>query len=184
MEGALRNDTAALETGFCQVTTLKDEAGRGILFLSPGKYDKAQVEVKSMVRMIWYMVHAMLENENVQKHGMILMVNPRNVGFQSISRDLQRQAAFSVSRCLPMRIGAFHVCQPSWIFRLSIPFLRLFIGPRLRPVFKVHAGKPEKIQSRLAQYGIQASDIPVDIDGGTMSLDHSKWLADRRAAGK
>jgi hypothetical protein len=134
--------------------------------------------------MIWYMVYSMLENEEVSKHGMILMVNPRNVGIRNIKRELQRKAAFSVSKCLPMRTGAFHVCQPSWIFRLSIPFLRLFIGPKLRPVFKVHSGSPQHMMAELKKYGIEPDQVPVDIDGGKFQLDHKKWLADRRAQGK
>ena len=134
--------------------------------------------------MIWYMVYSLLENENVQKHGMILMVNPRDVGFVNINRELQKKAAFSVSKCLPMKIGAFRVCQPSWVFRMSIPFLRMFIGPKLRPVFHVNAGSKEHVMEHLKKYGIQESQVPVDIDGGKFELDHKQWLEDRKAAGK
>jgi hypothetical protein len=49
LAGALRNDTKALETGFAQNTVAKDDAGRGIFFLSPAKYDKTEVDVNSMV---------------------------------------------------------------------------------------------------------------------------------------
>lgn len=52
LDGALRNDTKALETGFAQVTTLKDDAERGILFLTPSRFIYKEHDVDSMVSKI------------------------------------------------------------------------------------------------------------------------------------
>lgn len=184
LEGAFRDDKAVLEKAFVQVTQAEDDAGRGILFLSPHKYKRGEFPVDAQVRAIWYMTLALLENENVQKNGFIFMLNASQVSPINMHRALQKKAAYSVGHCLPLRIGAFHVCQPTWPFRLALPFIKFFIRDPLASKIKVAHGTSEEIITKLGEYGIKPSQIPSDIAGGEYELDNAKWLAERKGAGK
>ena len=130
------------------------------------------------------MTMSLLENEHVQTNGFIFMLNASEVRRQNIHRELQQQAAYSVGHCLPLRIGAFHVCQPTWPFRFALPFIKLFIGPPLSSRIKVAHGDSTDIVSKMETYGIQAGQIPSDIPGGKYQIDNRAWLDERRRCGK
>lgn len=132
------------------------------------------------IRAIWYMVHVLLESAAVQKNGFILMLNASTVSPKNMHRALQKKAAYSVGHCLPMRIGAFHVCQPTLHFRFALPVIKFFIGSPLKQRIKVSKGTEEEIISKLNEYGIPADQVPSDISGGKYELDHAKWLEARQ----
>ena len=140
----------------------------------------------SQVRVIWYMVYALLENEYVQRNGFIMMVDASQVTTKTIHiRGLQKKGAYSIGHCLPMRIGAFHFIQPAWPFRLvMLPFIKFFIGSPIAGRMKVSAGTDEEVISQLQEYGIQPDEIPVNIPGGAYELDIKKYMEERKAAGK
>ena len=76
---ALKDDARSLEIAFMRPTHCKDDAGRAILFVDPsrlptdGSYDR-----HSMARAFWYFMHAVLEDEDVQKKGCVIIAHPRH----------------------------------------------------------------------------------------------------------
>ena len=186
LDGALRNDILTLESDFVRVLEdVYDDSGRGILFVSPSKFINQQHNPLSMVRTIWYHVHVLLEYENVQKNGFIILVNPKNVSLNNISYELQKLAAYSGDKCFPTTIQAFHFCQPNYIFRvLELPFMKYFLGPILSARINVN-GKDQMIEKLEKHYGIPPTCIPTDISGGQLALkDQKVWLQERRQSGK
>lgn len=184
LEGAFRDDMEVLQKGFVQVTQAEDDAGRGILYLSPDNYVKGEFPVEAQVRAIWCMTMALLENKNVQTNGFLFMVNASQVSSKNMNRALQKKAAYSVGHCLPLRIGAFHVCQPTWPFRLALPFIKYFIKQPLASRIKVAHGTSEEVVAKLGEYGIKPNHVPSDIAGGQYELDNNKWLEERKQAAK
>lgn len=57
------------------------------------------------------------------------------------------------------------------------------MGERIRKCFRLHGGSNEHVLDRLAEVGLAKDSLPSEI-GRDLILDHTFWLADRKAAGK
>lgn len=60
------------------------------------------------------------------------------------------------------------------------PIAFVIMGKEARTRFRVHDESPHEIAESLSSYGIGKDMIPTQI-GGSLQLDPSKWLANRRA---
>ena len=182
LEGALKDDEVALNMGFIQSTEHADAAGRRIILGDPSKLKKELYTRDSMVRAFWYTVHAALEDEMTQKRGIILLLYPHRAHVSQFDRKLVSMNAASIKGCLPVRVGAFHICHPPAFFTVVFPVLNFFLGKRLRARIKVHTGSETHILETLARYGISKESVPSDL-GGDVKLDQKKWLEMRKESG-
>ena len=176
---ALKDDQLALSTGFVRLTKSKDFAGRNICYGNPELQKIGSYTTESMVRAIWYIFHAALEDEDTQKRGIVFMGDLRPTRLSLLDTELVRLIAVSAQGGLPMRISAIHGCSPPTIFNVVFPIIKSLMGERLRKRIRLHAGPIERVQEELAKYGLPLSALPTDI-GGEVVLNHEKWLAGRR----
>ena len=182
LDGALKGDEISLEMAFVQSTEHTDAEGRRIILGDPSKLDKSKYTRESMVRAFWYTMHAALEDEVTQKRGIILLLFPHHAQFSQFDRKLVAINAESMKGCLPVRVGAFHICQPPTFFTIVFPIIKLLLGKRLRERIKVHTGSEEHVLERLARFGIPAESVPSDL-GGAVVLNQKAWLEHRRESG-
>lgn len=180
---ALKNDAVALGMGYFQLNLPKDPSGHGIIFVDPSRQDKSKYERESMVRSMWYVMHAALEDEETQKKGLVVIAYPKKVKLSQVDRALTKMNMDSLKGCLPIRIGVFHVCHPPGFFQLVFPVFKMFLGERLRKRFRVHGGSDNHVLETLAGFGLTKDHLPSEI-GGNIVLDHTDWLVDRKAGGK
>ena len=75
LEGALRNDRSALSIGFIRQLPGTDHMGRAIAYVQPRILDRSKYSKESMVRAVWYTMHAMLESIHVQQKGIVFIVD-------------------------------------------------------------------------------------------------------------
>ena len=148
---------------------------------APFKKEKRKEKAESLARSVWYVIHAALENEATQKKGIIFLVLPETVKFSSFDYALDAMIKDSIKGCLPVRIGAMHVCNPPKIFRLLV--LLFFMDNRVRKHLRIHCGSEVLVLESLSVYGLTKHDIPSEL-GGCVVLDHNAWLSARMAAGK
>ena len=75
LDKALKGDEKSLEISVLRDTHCKDDGGRAILFFDPGRLPKNRDEYdkKSMVRSFWYTLHSVLEDDEVQRKGCVII---------------------------------------------------------------------------------------------------------------
>ena len=185
LDQAARHDRAALESGFVRVVDQPHPDKRSIIFIDPSKLDRTKYARDSMVRAFWYVVHRVLqEDELVQKKGMIFIGFPHQAKFSQFDKHLIRQVLGSIQGCLPVRLSAFHLCHPPAFFRLIFPMIHVFMSQRTKKRFLVHSGTTEHVLEHLeTNFGLTKADLPQEI-GGDRVLDAKAWLAKRALARK
>jgi CRAL/TRIO domain len=181
---ALVDDESALEIGFARlVEGTIDPIGRGVMFVDPSKQDKTKYSRESMVRAMWYMIHAALEVESTQRYGLVTLAFPRNAKFSQSDRHLDNMIIDSLKGYLPVRLSAIHICHPPSFLRIIFPIIKMFLGERLRKRVRVHGGSIPYVLNLLADFGLSKEMLPVEI-GGDKVLDQEKWLQLRKEGGK
>jgi hypothetical protein len=81
----------------------------------------------------------------------------------------------------PVKILANHVCCPPWIVvKVIQPLLNAVCDKRLRERKLEHDVQENQIISVLSTYGIMKDMLPTEM-GGTIELNQSEWIANRRA---
>lgn len=139
--------------------------------------------VSFQVRAIWYMLHAAMEKEETQKYGMIFITYPGRVTMSQIDRGLIKMLLPSIQGTIPIRLSAFHSCQPPNFLKLFLPFVKLFMSDRTKDRLLFHFGSKEKVLQKLESYGLQKEDIPTTL-GGEAVINTKAWIEQRRADGK
>lgn len=160
-----------------------DSDERDILYMDSSKLEPGAYTRESGCRAFWYLFHCLLEDEQVQKRGLIVLGFSAN--FQNRNRDsvFTRMCLASMQGCLPIRLSAFHVCHSPIVFHFVAKMLLCFIGERLRKRVLPHAGKYDKVVETLGQkYFLQKNFIPTDM-GGDLILNQQAWLDERLASG-
>ena len=186
LEKALRDDRIVLELGMVRPTGTKDpQSDRSIIFLDPSLQDKTKYTRESMTRSVWYIFHAVLEENIVaQQRGVIMINYPHHAQLAQLDRTQIRMIVESIKGYLPVRMTAMHLCHPPVFFAVVFPIIKLFLGERLRKRLRVHAGSQEHVLQHLEEkFGLTKDVLPSDI-GGNIVLDHHQWLEDRALQGK
>lgn len=155
--------------------------GRPIVFGDPSKLDKTKYTRQSMARSLWYVLHALIETEEAQKYGVIVIMYPRHAQMSQLDRQLMKINAESIKSCIPLRLAAVHLCHPPVFMHIILDIMRLFLGKRLRQRIRVHSGSDEKVLQHLEEYGLPKDLIPTPL-GGNVVVDPSGWVDQRLAA--
>eukprot|EP00934_Nitzschia_sp_Nitz4_P002964 Nitzschia sp. Nitz4//scaffold256_size27904//18611//19552//NITZ4_008171-RA/size27904-augustus-gene-0.4-mRNA-1//1//CDS//3329544417//2954//frame0 len=179
LDGALKDDGNAMKRGVVRMLPHPADAqGRPILFLDPSRQDRSQYSTESMARVVWYVLHVTLENENAQRFGLIVISNPKNAKRSQMDRALARYIVKNIRGCLPVRLTAIHICNPPPLFRWVHACFRLFLHHRVQKRIHVHAGSQEEILKQLKEFGLDKKVLPMEI-GGDVQLDHAAWIQTR-----
>lgn len=157
-----------------------DPIGRGLLFFDPSKRDQSQCSRESLSRSLWYAVHAALETESVQQKGIVFISFPKNAKFSQFDSKLDKMHISAIRGCLPLRVGAFHVCHPPSFVAIIFPIIKLMMGERLRKRIKVYSGSDKKVLKKLEPFGLTKDMLPKEL-GGDLELDQAAWLAARKS---
>mmetsp|Transcript_13625 Transcript_13625/g.39000 ORF Transcript_13625/g.39000 Transcript_13625/m.39000 type:complete len:243 (+) Transcript_13625:111-839(+) len=186
LRGAMRDDAAALEVGFVRsfsfCSTGSTKCDRQIMYLDPSRLDASQYTRESMLRTFWYTIHAMLENDETQRRGIIIISNPRYAKYWQFDFRQFEITTASLKGDLPIRISAIHICNPP-IFKhmVVLPIIKfMLLSKTTRRRLNVHRdGDQMQIMHKLEdKFGFDRHDLPSDL-GGSLILDHIGWLKER-----
>jgi CRAL/TRIO domain len=156
---------------------------RDILYFDSGRLEPTQYTRESGVRAFWYFFHSLLEDEQVQKKGLICINYAGTLANRNRDPCFARMCVSSLTGCIPIRLSVFHGCHLPPIFRLAARFFMLLIGERMRKRVVAHYGQTQQVLAIMEQkYGIPRSVLPTDM-GGDLEMDIMAWLQERRAAG-
>mmetsp|Transcript_15258 Transcript_15258/g.33114 ORF Transcript_15258/g.33114 Transcript_15258/m.33114 type:complete len:329 (-) Transcript_15258:90-1076(-) len=177
-----------LYLGFIRPTETHDAGGRVILFIDPSRlagYDKNNNDERlGVARALWYVLHNLIEgNDSVQKLGMIAVVYPHHFKKSLIDRKLMKMNMESISGCVPIRMGGFHICHPPWFFgKIIFPIMKMVMPERMRKRVRVHSGSEEKVLGNLKEFGLSQEVLPSEI-GGDVILDTDLWIQEMKSRG-
>ena len=148
----------------CQVQILDgvyDPLQRGITALHLTG-ELSQYDPNVVLKATWYMGHVALEDENVQRRGMIFLVQPK---FASMN-EFRNTPLAMLSGCLqgvfPLNVAVCHMINPPFIFSFLYGILSMIIGKRLSDRIIVHSGE---VTDQLSNHGLDATQIPVMFGG-------------------
>lgn len=182
LTSALRDDTIPLYLSSMQIIR-RQSPSRDILYFDPSKLDKTLYTRDSACRALWYWFHAMLEDEQVQKRGIIILNYNANFSLRNRDPTLTKLCLRTVQGILPIRMSAIHGCHAPLMYSCLISFILVFVGERVRQRILAHNGSQESVLCTLrTTYGIQLEDIPTDM-GGNRVLDVAAWLNERKRDG-
>lgn len=187
-EAMVRHTLKGLYLGFIRPTLTHDSGGRAILFADPSRlagYDKSNNDERlGVARALWYTMHNLIEeNDIVQKSGMVAVAFPHHAKISVVDRKLMKMNMDSMSGCLPIRIGGFHICQPPWFFgKVVFPIMKVVMPERMRKRVRVHTGSEEKVLENLKEFGLGRDVLPTDI-GGDVILDNDAWVQEMKSRG-
>jgi hypothetical protein len=90
---------------------------------------------------------------------------------------------FTYYQCyLPVRTIAAHACCPPRVFlRWLFPVINAILDHFMRSRVQVHDVSENDIVDALSEYGISREMLPTEM-GGTVELNPTEWIAQRRAA--
>ena len=180
LNGPLKEDIVPLELGALVIIRRKND--RDILYFDPSKLDKTKSTRESALRAFWYIFHALLEDVEVQKRGVIILNYTAN--FKNSNRDppFPKMCLNSIRGALPLRLSAIHGTHLPFFYGCVISLFMILLGERLRKRIIVHNGTKDEVNAALESYGIHIQDIPTDM-GGLLKLDVRSWLLERRNVG-
>lgn len=180
LNGPLKDDMIPLGIGATMIIQRKND--RNILYLDPSKMDKTKYKRESALRSFWYFFHAILEDEEVQKRGIILLNYNANFSFKNRDPPFTSMCCDMMKGTLPIRMSAIHGTHVPFLYKCILALVMIFLGERLRKRIILHNGTKDEVIAALASYGIHEKDIPTDM-GGLFELNVRQWLLERRNAG-
>jgi CRAL/TRIO domain len=155
-----------------------DNHGRAVYFSDKSRSTNERLTKDELLRILWYYVHASIEDESVQRSGFVMMANMNMTKLSHFNRGTVRRQFDQVREALPMKVRGLHGCHmPRFVKEWVYPAIKIFLGKRLRQRLNIHASN--SLPQELFKYGFERENLPVCV-GGTFQYDHTKWLAERR----
>ena len=167
LDGAMKDDGAAIQMKYLQVATETDQDGRAIL-LFDFNAESGEVSSESLLRVVWYQAHVALTQESCQKRGVVVYV--RNLDRMSDWRpSLSKQITAAGRGILPVRVAGLHFMQPPTFLSVIMSVMKPLVGKKLRHRFYTHSGSIDDILESLSRFGLGTKEkLPVNFGGQLM----------------
>ena len=180
LDGAMADDAQAFEAlgdGNCMLP--HDKHGRAVYFSDKSRSTNERLTKDEQLRIIWYYVHASIEDESVQRTGFVMMSNFNVTKLSHFNRAKARAQFLHVQNVLPMKVRAIHACHvPKFVDEWILPTIKFLVGKRLRLRLLVH--NSSTLPKELVKHGFKTENLP-DCVGGTYHHNPAHWLESRRA---
>ena len=178
LDEVLADESVALSLGYIIPTGQNDTCGRGILFMDYSREGKAEYLSLSLVRAVWYMFHLVLEDEDTQKQG-VVVINKCCDSLLQWNVKTSKILASHAQGALPIRLAGLHVPHPPIFIKILLKTTRLLLGKNLQNRIREHNGSQEEVIDLMSTYGIPKSAI-WDVWGGEFNLNGQEWLEGQR----
>eukprot|EP00541_Cyclophora_tenuis_P017470 CAMPEP_0116564582 /NCGR_PEP_ID=MMETSP0397-20121206/13383_1 /TAXON_ID=216820 /ORGANISM="Cyclophora tenuis, Strain ECT3854" /LENGTH=314 /DNA_ID=CAMNT_0004091181 /DNA_START=84 /DNA_END=1028 /DNA_ORIENTATION=- len=160
-----------------------DQSGRAILFTAKPKWSYKHRH--NLVRWVWYLAEAALEDESTQLNGILVIgFDDGPFSFSQFDRKLESKIMHLGVECMPVRWIAVHHFFDSKVHEMIVPFILFMVGKTLRSRFIIYPGSKRHTRlDKLEQVGMPRDILP-KVMGGDDEFDVCEWMEERKAAGK
>lgn len=173
--------TAWFSTG--QVHLIERKAERDFLYVDAARADPTLYSRECALKGILYILHALLEDEEVQKKGLVAISNSKDVAQRNRDPSLTKALIDLSKGAFPIRLSAVHCCNLPTVFNVIMRFFLCLIGERLRKRIIVHCEEEEELLNKLVNnYSFKIYDLPTQLRG-ERKTDLRKWLDERNQHG-
>ena len=171
-----------------QTFPTRDSRGRAIFFCNTFRVRQDFASPMGVLQMFWYNMMTMLEDEETQKSGVILVMYATGDTadlFHTSPNHPMYEAFWKWPRIFPYvphRIEAIHFWYDDPSVKPLLAVMQMGAGPYYRQRLRVHytSSVQEGIYS-LMTYGIPTHDIPLGNNGDVVKTKyHTNWLKRRR----
>eukprot|EP00521_Asterionellopsis_glacialis_P009046 CAMPEP_0195281394 /NCGR_PEP_ID=MMETSP0707-20130614/723_1 /TAXON_ID=33640 /ORGANISM="Asterionellopsis glacialis, Strain CCMP134" /LENGTH=316 /DNA_ID=CAMNT_0040340275 /DNA_START=155 /DNA_END=1105 /DNA_ORIENTATION=- len=171
-------DRGDVEAGGIYLLPYPDEGGRKIIVTCRTHLqDMHQRKFNSVIRLLWIIVHEAVEDETVQKNGVVLLGLNGDQQRDRWPKDVSLGKAFwsDGKDALPVRVAGVHRFTPTYIGKVLNEHYLSFMGAKTRARLRLWSGPLEANWTNLEEYGITQDMIPVFL-GGALDMTHHHWL--------
>ena len=123
-------------------------------------------------------MHVAMEDPGIQANGFVVVVHPNDSTPEQIQPELIVRTAI-IGSVIPLRWKGLHICHPCSSYNKYFPLVKMLAPSEMKDNMVVHFGTGEHVLECLSEHGMCADRIPTAL-GGTVELDYSKWISDRR----
>lgn len=176
-----------LETGFWCLLSGTDAYGRALISFTPKRLSVPGLSFNGQRKALWYVIHAAIEDEEIRKNGMVLVVflsdvTPEDIKF---SWPIASKHIYPSLFSAPANVRAIHACNPPGIwFEYSVQAANAeSMGKDMRKRRVIHMGTREQVIAELEQCGISLDQIPVEMGGNFDYESVRSWIDMRRESG-
>jgi hypothetical protein len=180
LEDLTEFETEQIYQGNYQFSPNKDQGNRPVHFVHLAEFDFNKW--RSMIRYFWYQKMTALEDEEMQKTGVveILMLYGRwNSSFGEVLNFFRNCMRFFHD--WPMRTCSMHVCYDNSSVRNLVDTFHMLSGTEIRVRERAHYGSKLETQYALLSYGINASQALTPGQGDLSRVAMEKYMEARRA---
>ncbi|XP_063281674.1 alpha-tocopherol transfer protein-like [Pelobates fuscus] len=162
-----------LDSGFITVLPHTDHMGRRIVCIRPGQWSPRNYPMTENVRAIYLSLEKLVESEETQVNGIVILADYNNVGLSQASHFgpfMAKKVIGILQDGFPIRIKAVNVINEPRIFKGIFAVLKPFLKEKLVNRFFLHGSDLNSLHKNIP------NDILPDEYGGTVGkLDPSAW---------
>mmetsp|Transcript_4554 Transcript_4554/g.6731 ORF Transcript_4554/g.6731 Transcript_4554/m.6731 type:complete len:341 (-) Transcript_4554:70-1092(-) len=171
-------DRGNVEAGGIYLLPYPDEGGRKIIVTSRSHFqDFHHRNFNSILRLLWLIVHEAVEDETVQKNGVVLLGLNGGRCRERWPKSLTLIKMFwsDGKDALPILIAGVHRFTPNFIGYVMNEHILPFMGVKHRARLRLWSGTIEANWGNLEEYGITKDMIPTFL-GGALDMTYHQWL--------
>ena len=134
------------------------------------------------VRALWYVVEVAVKEGGCKTgDGFITIVWDKHTTIWDYDSNVHDKMVYLCRNCWPIKTMPTHICcAPKILVKILKPIINAVLDKEARMRLLMHNVPESEIPEVLTRYGIFKDMLPTEM-GGTIRLDHSEWIANRRA---
>ncbi|XP_064797535.1 clavesin-1-like isoform X2 [Oncorhynchus masou masou] len=163
----------ALMDGFPGVLETPDQHGRKILILFASNWDQGRSSFTDILRAILLSLEVLIENQELQINGFILIIDWSNFSFKQASKltpNILKLAIEGLQDSFPARFGGIHFVNQPWYIHAMYTIIKPFLKDKTRKRIFLHGNNLNSLHQL-----ILPDCLPSEFGGTLPPYDMGIW---------
>ncbi|CAB1349758.1 unnamed protein product [Coregonus sp. 'balchen'] len=163
----------ALMDGFPGVLETPDQHGRKILILFASNWDQGRNSFTDILRAILLSLEVLIENQELQINGFILIMDWSNFSFKQASKltpNILKLAIEGLQDSFPARFGGIHFVNQPWYIHAMYTIIKAFLKDKTRKRIFLHGNNLNSLHQL-----ILPDCLPSEFGGTLPPYDMGIW---------